>query len=340
MSNNNNNSNSNNGNGQPPKKLSDEAIIFNTFALIIRNKFSPTPASPTEHDHSAQTTEARIKRLDSLYNGPAYQVEKAKLTKMNNNGMVYGLACGLLTFGILRGGPKFIQRTLMRRHAIQQQQRNTTGYTFDHQAAASNDMNMNFKAPKPGLLYRTIKLGLDLFVSTSMALYGSAAMTDMAEIPLVEGRSLIADELCDDFIDVYRGIPRKTWKKYEGKSEALDAISGFVMNCMRRKVVENEIMEQNRSFGMADSHDEDGGKAASPRSSGDELHPEIPSPGISRDMHVEIQFGDKSEDLQVGRELESGDADDFSEFDIYGTGFGDGADSMTRDDTDGDRREK
>ena len=262
---------------------------------------------------------------------------------MNNNGMVYGLACGLLTFGILRGGPKFIQRTLLRRNANQQQQqqRNTTGYTFDHQAA-SNDMNMNIRAPRPGLLYRTIKLGLDLFVSTSMALYGSAVMTDkaklmtdMAEIPLVAGRSLIADELCDDFIDVYRGIPRKTWKKYEGKSEALDAISGFVMNCMRRKVVEKEIIEQNRSFGMADSHDEDGGK---PARSGDELHPEIPSPGVSRDMHVEIQYGDKSEDLQVGRELESGDADDFSEFDIYGTGFGDGADSM-RDDTD-DRREK
>jgi len=262
---------------------------------------------------------------------------------MNNNGMVYGLSCGLLTFGILRGGPRFIQRTLLRRNQQQHTRSggsgsiHNSGYTFDQ--PAREDM----RAPKPGLLFRTIKLGLDLFVSSSMALYASAAftdkaklMTEMAEIPLVSGRSLISDELCDDFIHVYKGIPKKTWKKYEGKSEALDAITGFVMNCMRRKVVEREIMEQNRTFGMADEHEHGGGRHTR---SGDELHVEIPSPGVSRDIHVEIQFGDKSEDLQVGRELEGGDDDDFSEFDIFGTGFVDGESDSIRDDMD-DRREK
>jgi len=320
-------SNSNNGNEKPPRKLSEEAAVFNTFALVIRNKFAATPSSPTEHDHSSQTTEERIKRLDHLYNDSAYQVEKEMLTRLNNNGMVYGVACGLLTFGILRGGPKFIQRTLIRRN--QQQQRNSSGYAFDQPAPG----DVQFQ--KPGLLFRIIKLGLDLAVSTSAAAYGSAVFTDkaklmneMAEIPLVSGRSLIADELCDDFIDVYKGIPKKTWKKYEGKSEGLDAISGFVMNCMRRKVVEREIMEQNMSFGTTD--EEIGGNNE------DAKHVEIPNPGVSPDIHVEIQFGDKSEDVQVGRELE-GD-DDFAEFeDIFGATYVDDELDSTRDSDDDTR---
>lgn len=60
-------------------------------------------------------------------------------------------------------------------------------------------------------------------------------------------------------------------------------------------------------------------------------HPEIPSHGVSTDIHVEIQFGDKSEDVHVGRELEDGV--DFAEFeDMFGSSFvDDEADSMTHD---------
>jgi hypothetical protein len=315
---------SSNGNEKPPRKVSEEAAVFNTFALVIRNKFAATPASPTEHDHSAQTTEERVKRLDQLYNGPEYKVEKEMLTRMNNSGMVYGLACGLFTFGILRTGPKFIQRTLIRRK--QQQQRSSSGYSFDQPSAGDAQFR------KPGFLFRTIRLGLDLTLSTSVAAYGSALFTDkaklmneMASIPLVSGRSLIADELCDDFIDVYKGIPKKTWKKYEGKSEALDAISGFVMNCMKRKVVEKEILEQNQSFGITDEGSAENGKAVK--------HVEIPTPGVSPDIIVEIQFGDKSEDLQVGRESE-GD-DDFGGFeDLYGTSYMDDEADSTNDSDD------
>ena len=43
-------------------------------------------------------------------------------------------------------------------------------------------------------------------------------MNAMVEVPLVSVRSLIADELCDGFIDVYKGIPKKTWKKYMRES--------------------------------------------------------------------------------------------------------------------------
>jgi len=62
-------------------------------------------------------------------------------------------------------------------------------------------------------------------VSSSVAADSSAVFTDkaklmnaMVEVPLVSVRSLIADELCDGFIDVYKGIPKKTWKKYMRES--------------------------------------------------------------------------------------------------------------------------
>jgi len=228
------------------------------------------------------------------------------LTEMNNNGMFKGLMCGLVTFGFLRTGPRAVARYLNRSydHSSHYNTRgnmhntgtSSGGYAFDQPG-------MGAAAPRrPGLLFRTVRLGLDLAVSVSMAMYGSAYFTDkeklmrdMSAIPLVQGRSLISDELCPDFIDVYRGIPQKTWKKYEGKSEALDAISGFVMNCMRRRVVEKEIMEQNRSF------DPDAEQVE---------HVEIPSPGVSSDISVQVEWGDASDDVDVGVDGE----DDFSDF--------------------------
>lgn len=304
------------------RKLSQEAAIFNTFALIVRNKFVLTPSSSSDPSNvsnngddsrnskpssSTTTTTAqdRINRLDELYSNPAYHAEKMMLQKMNNNGMIYGIACGIFTFGFLRSGPRLMQRYLNRRFAKNASNGSgnsgTTvgGYTFDRPGAQpSGDWNTNHaQLPKrPGIFLRTIKLGLDLTLSLFVAAYGSLVfvdrkklMDDMSKIPLVEGRSLISDELCDDFIDVYRGIPKKTWDTYQGKSDALDAISGFVMNCMRRQVVEKEILEQRRRFGMTTMEDEDG----DPDVVGQEQtrrHVEIPSPGVSSDIPVSIEW--------------------------------------------------
>jgi hypothetical protein len=280
------------------RKLNEEQVIYNTFIAVIRNKLSATTDAPIEHNQGNQSTEDRLKRLDELYNNrPAYEAEKALLNGMSNHGVMKGLTCGLLTLGFLRRGPRFFQRYLNRNRNQMHDPRtmnNSGGYAFDRPATAMAGSGNMASAPKPGLFFRTFKLGLDLIVSVSVASWTTALFTDYtkmlkdaAKIPLVKGRSLISDELCDDFIDVYRGIPKKTWTKNEGKP-AIDAIGGFVMNCMRRQVAEKEIMEQNRSFGILDEKDE--------------KHAEIPSPGVSPDIHVEVQWGDKSLDLDVGRD--------------------------------------
>lgn len=154
---------------------------------------------------------------------------------------------------------------------------------------------------------RTLKFGLDVFVSLSLAAYGSAyftdtnkLMNDLADIPLVEGRSLISDELCDDFIDIYKSIPKRTWDKYDGKSEPLDAIGKFVRNCLRRHALEKKIIEEKRSFGSFGIDSES-------------KQVEIPYP-VPRDMDVEVPWVDKSEDLK--NERDDNDFDD--EFDWNG----------------------
>lgn len=274
--------------------LSEEEAIFDTFLKVIRNKFAPTPDAPTEYedDNSSKTAEDRIKRLDDLYNGPEYSSEKAMITNMNNNGMTYGLALGLCTFVFLRRGPRLISNLIVKKK--QRRDMSGGGYTFD------NDPSDNMR--KPGIIFRTVKFCMDIGVSLTVSMYGSAMfvdrkqlLRDLSEVPLVEGRSLISDALCSDFVDVYKGIPKNTWKKYEGKSEPLDAISNFVMNCIRRKKVEDNLREQERHFGTVDSD--------VPK------HIPIPKGGVDPNTAVTVEFGDTSEDILVGKEAE--DSDDF-----------------------------
>ena len=311
---------------KPSNEVSEEAAIFNTFMLVIRNKFVATPRSPShevndEYDkqQQQQQQQRKVNRLDDLYKSSAYQAEKKLLSKINNNGMAKGLGVGLVTFLFLRRGPRLMSRYIMNQ---QRQQRGggmngtsstgKSGYHFDINSTSTNNFQQ-IMDEKPSLFMRTIKFGLDVFVSMSIAMYGSIyftdkhkLMNDLSNIPLVEGRSLISDELCDDFIDVYKAIPKRIWDKYDGKSEPLDAISQFVKNCLRRKIVEKELLEEKKAFG---SFGIDGD---------DDKHVDIPSPGVSNNIDVEIPWIDKSEDLTSERSV---DEDDFDGNNSSGSDF-------------------
>jgi len=348
----------NNTDGQPkPKRMSEQAAIFNTFALIIRNKFSsggepeaatnevPNGDMDTDRKNPKQL-EHRLKKLDEAYKSPLYQAEKAMLQELNNNGFGKGLMCGVGTFLFLRSGPRLLRRYIAKNskpitaHPVRNSGNsnvNVGGYSFDK---TSGRMGMEMPGnsaemiPQSGLFFRTIKFGLDVVGSVYMALFASAYFTnkkkllnDMSQIPLVEGKSLLSDELCDDFIDVYRGIPKRTWEKYEGLElngegdgvEALTAIGIFVKNCLKRQAKENEILEEHRAFGImeAESDTTDGAVVRK------DNHPAIPSPGVSPDTPFAIEWGDNSDDVTVGKERhrDDFDLDDFGEVgfdDLFG----------------------
>ena len=273
--------------------MSEEAAIFNTFMNVIKNRFTSVPESPTSD--SKEKRRSRWNLEDGL--PEVYDAERKQLVQINNNGMGAGLIIALGSFLFLRRGPKIFANYLSKKKAQEfSSSQPMGGYKFD-----PPDMAVR---RKPGLIFRTFKLGLDLFVSTSMGMYGSAIwtdknklMNDLANIPLVEGKSIISEELCDDFIDVYRHIPKRTWDKYDGKSEPLDAISLFVKNCLKRHAVEKELLEERKSFRSFEGSDHED----------DDNHPPIPSPGVSPDVTIEIIFSDESQELDT--EIEN---DEFS----------------------------
>lgn len=290
------------GNGFPgvKKKVSEEAAIFSTFMNVVKNRVTTLSESPTSEPNQNKRQRPRF-GLGNLEGGlpSTYDHEKKMLMQINNNGMGAGLVITLGSFLFLRRGPKvfvnYYNRKMSQNHSITQ----TGGYTFDPPEVGVQR--------KPGLIFRTFKLGLDLFVATSMGMYGSAIFTDkhklmndLANIPLVEGKSIVSEELCDDFIDVYRHIPKKTWDKYSGNSEPLDAITLFVRNCLKRRAVENQILQEKKSFSMFEGNDTDG-------LADFDSHPPIPSPGVSTEITIEIEFSDQSEDVDIGMENENED---------------------------------
>jgi len=157
---------------------------------------------------------------------------------------------------------------------------NNSGYTFDSTISSSSNATSKSKNPflnhpsnstnlppppnppppqfqKPGLFIRSINLGFDIMLSILAAIEGTKYFTnttqildDISSIPLVKGKSLISDELCSDFINVYRSIPKETWKQYEandgekqqGINVVIRTIDSFVRNCLRRKMVEKDCV--------------------------------------------------------------------------------------------------
>jgi len=266
------------GSTQKPANTREDGVILNKFLKVVQQKFTATAASSSPSDPGDR--QRRLERIDEMYKSPAYSSEKKLLSQLNNNGLGKGLVVGALTFAFLRGGPGILRRVISKSA--------TNGYKFDNVnpsiMAGSQTSN-----PRPGVLFRSVRFGLDCFVSLSMATYGSMYFLDMKKmtetascIPLVEGRSMISDELCDDFIGIYYSIHQKTWEKYEGKSIPLDRISSFVKNCMKRKVIETQLLEQQRGFGVADN-------------SG---HVEIPSPGVPVDTNIEINWNTIDSDVK------------------------------------------
>lgn len=274
------------------KGVSEEAAIVNTFMLVIKNKFIADPSSPSHEGKS------KMRRFDEVYLSESYQAEKKQLTKINNHGMTAGIAISVGSFLFFRGGPRMMTRFLNRNRSSGNVP-GSGGYQFDINNAASPHQMTRPEAGsrKPGFFLRAVKLGLDLFVSVSLGAWGTAFFTDskkfmkdLSDIPLVEGRSLVSEELCDDFIDVYKAIPKKTWDKYNDKSVPLGAITNFVQNCLRRQMVEKDILDERKAFGSF-------GMGSSVK------HVDIPSPGVPRDLSVEIPFTDKSEELNTEKSI-------------------------------------
>jgi len=305
-----------------------ELEVFNRFSRIVKEKFS------------SLVDGTNTNQLDTLYKQPSFRAEKKILNEMNSMGLYKGVVTGLGCFAFLRISPALISNMLRRRAGVPMGGGTTTnpfkksssGYKFDPPPHTSDVATQQHQAApnleRPGLIFRIMRLSLDTFVSLSVGAYASLffvdknlLMKDFAEIPLVEGRSLLAEELCDDFTTEFQKFDPQIWNRNHpslssggGSSVNTDsgrretdfrnAIQGFVVNCRKRAIYEDEIRKER---GMRDEEILD-----------------VPPPGVPNiAVTLEDLLGDGS-----NMENEDNNGDDY--FDTY---F-----DMSDGDSDGDKQ--
>lgn len=289
-----------------------ELEIFQRFAFIVKEKLT----SVVDDTNNGGD---KIKRLDTLYQGPEFNAEKRILNDMNNTSLGKGVLAGLGCFAFLRWSPRAVARILQRRAVVGGASqpvspfRQSSGYKLDP-VAPGGQLN----AGRPGLFFRLIRLTLDTFCSVSVGAYASLYFIDkkkmmkqFADIPLVEGRSLLSEELCEDFTREFRKCDRRAWDTDHpalggyprdgddgGNTDFQGTILGFVANCRRRAIYENEVRRESGA-----------GRADGPVV--------VLSPGVPRD--IEVGFDDLlEEDKSGGEEANVG----MAEGDYFDTYFG------------------
>lgn len=287
--------------GGDGKKKTDKKLelqIFDRFSKIARQKIT-----------AALSDESKVKQLDALYSHPEFNEERKILTEMNSLGLTNGILSGIACFAFLRWSPGAISRFLIRRRAA------SSGF-----GSKPPDLANPFHRPSsyqlepppgdqvtanaPNFIIRGLRLGLDIFVSMSIGAYASIFFIDkdrlmkqFSEIPLVQGRSIISEELCRDFSDEFRKYKRVTWDNNHPalsgglgngneKSDFISGVEGFVANCRRRSIYEKDLRI------------EQGLKEDEPVI--------IPPPGVPRDIPVTLDdlMGDKIEGLPDNSNIE------------------------------------
>lgn len=230
--------------------------------------------------------------------------EKRMISTMNGMGLKEGVIAGLTTFLVLRRGPVYITRWVSRRRLQQQQQQQQFNSHFDAQAtppppqgnggyqlsdptalssnnpfqraAAANLINPGGgfnPRTRMGFIARSVWFVFDVTLSLMMGASISMAYTDtekirkqILEIPLIPGRSLTADALCDDVVQelvkvqeekdpTYERLRRPVLKRKNDRqhhvqtaitpaSYYLDGIVQFCENCQRRRYVEKSLRHE------------------------------------------------------------------------------------------------
>ena len=249
-----------NSSGRSPIDRKLEIEIFDRFSKIVKDKFT------------AYSKGSKINELDTLYKKPEFNAEKRIINDMNGIGLYQGIMTAVATFAFLRYSPGAISRYLARQRSgmapgtggtkIVNPFNQSSGYKLEPPPGEGMMGNLS-PVKRPGLLFRAVRLGLDIFVSLSAGAYASLFFLDkskmmkqFSEIPLVEGRSLLSEELCRDFTAEFQKYDRRTWDENhpslsggkhgasDEKSEFVGLVEGFVANCRRRAIYEEEIRKE------------------------------------------------------------------------------------------------
>jgi hypothetical protein len=215
--------------------------------------------------------------------------EQRIIASMNGMGLKEGVCAGLVTFLVLRRGPVYFARWIRRRQHQHQQQVTGGGSPFSSPLRSNNNNGYQLSDPRMtatttgsgslpynpfrraeyprsrSFFVRSIWFTFDATLSLMMGASVSMAYTDVDEIrskivdmPLVHGRSLTADALCDDVVREWVKMQEENDPTYERlrrlnqrggahttpASSYLEGIVRFCENCQRRRYVERRLRQE------------------------------------------------------------------------------------------------
>eukprot|EP00538_Stauroneis_constricta_P013666 CAMPEP_0119546066 /NCGR_PEP_ID=MMETSP1352-20130426/628_1 /TAXON_ID=265584 /ORGANISM="Stauroneis constricta, Strain CCMP1120" /LENGTH=331 /DNA_ID=CAMNT_0007590723 /DNA_START=44 /DNA_END=1039 /DNA_ORIENTATION=+ len=244
------------------REMMEDAAIINRFMMLARSSL---------HDVADMVENGNPKNISNYKLGGKEQQEILSITGM---GLAEGVVAGLATFITLRRGPIMIGRFVTRRQQSSASRNSFTSSTSAPSAESSyklSDPNArptfdpysaNPKWPRPkSLILRSVWFCFDVTFSLMMAASVSMQLSSaerikskVAELPLVEGKSLASTALCGPIRDELKRLHREQSPVYRRLRDGisnndmtspgpvyLDGIIQFVENCERRWSMEERL---------------------------------------------------------------------------------------------------
>lgn len=241
------------------KERKEEMLLFERFKRIASTKLEAMTRQSEESGIKFQMGEQ----------------EKQVFRQMTGMGIKEGIVAGVVTFLVLRRGPIYVSRWVYQRRMAKQAPPGDGSYQLSPPTATGPNGNPFQTSLRPdfprskNVVLRTIWFAFDSVLSLMMAASVSMAYTDtdkirqqLVELPLLEGRSLTADTLCDDIVQELQKIKSEQNIAYQRLSKLnrlgektpasfyLEAIEEFCQNCQRRRYVEHQLRQEQ---GLNDS---------------------------------------------------------------------------------------
>jgi hypothetical protein len=331
---NNSNSNSNNSNSNPDydvKRRQEDMALFQRFRTVATAKLERMTSQVEKSDNPYQMGEE----------------EKQILTQMHGMGLKEGVAAGVVTFLILRRGPIYIGRYIMKRNPMNNTTTTTTttnpgssgGYQLSNPNAATKNPFQQAANPQfprsRNRFFRAIWFTFDATLSLMMAANVSVQYTDaskmrqkISELPLVPGKSLVSDALCEELSaelqkviaeqnPSYKRLLRESKQGLEAKSPLafyMQGITSFCENCQRRAYREQELRQEQGLSSLEQV--------------------EIPAPGVPRDGPRLIKNSQDGSEQAIMDESHFGDSSFGDDLD----GSADWASNLVKDQNEDSRR--
>mmetsp|Transcript_14294 Transcript_14294/g.18035 ORF Transcript_14294/g.18035 Transcript_14294/m.18035 type:complete len:264 (+) Transcript_14294:49-840(+) len=215
-----------------------------------KNEKKTTPKSERKNEPNyrsmftdilASNTGILSTELKNAKNPEQYETERNLITKAiasERNAFMSGVAVGALAFVSFRYLPAYIIKRIGSKEKVKK---------FLEAEEAANKEKFGWARRGVALVFE----GLFASWAGVRAYYVSSKGSDdiyeeIAKIPLSDGRSVISDKMCQQWVDTaYRQIPREFW--FNLKEEKLNdnrtwrAIGQFAQNCVMRDLYETKI---------------------------------------------------------------------------------------------------